>query len=321
VDVLEQIDDITIVAAPGFTDPASYDALLTHCERMEDRVAILDAPANVSDVNFLTQVASAQPRPHGRARRTPPPSTEASEGATSETEGGGAESTPSPAAETGAARARQSDGGYGITCYPWLVVGDALSPTNALVTVPASGHLAGVWARSDATRGVHKAPANEVVRGALDLTHRLTRDELGTLNQAGVVCIRSFPGQGIRVWGARTLADSSSEYRYLNVRRLVNMIKESIARGTRWVVFEPNDYTLWKSIRRDINAFLTGLWRGGALMGRTPEEAFFVKCDEETNPPDIVDAGMVVTLIGIAPVKPAEFVVFRISQYRGDANE
>jgi phage tail sheath protein FI len=152
------------------------------------------------------------------------------------------------------------------------------------------------------------------------LTYRLTRDELGMLNHAGVNCIRIFATEGIRLWGARTLAGSSSQWRYLNVRRLFNMIKESIAEGTRWIVYEPNDITLWKSIRRDISAFLMGLWRDGALMGRTPEQAFFVKCDEETNPQDSIDAGMVITLIGIAPVKPAEFVVFRISQYDGGSD-
>ena len=164
---------------------------------------------------------------------------------------------------------------------------------------------------------MHKAPANEAVRGALNLTYLLTREEQGILNQSGVNCIRSFAREGIRVWGARTVADGSSEWRYLNVRRLFNMIEESIATSTRWIVFEPNDRTLWKSIRRDISAFLTRLWRDGALMGRTPQEAFFVKCDEETNPPDVIDTGTVVTLIGIAPVKPAEFIVFRISQYAG----
>jgi len=155
------------------------------------------------------------------------------------------------------------------------------------------------------------------VRGALNLTYLLTREEQGLLNLHGVNGIRSFAREGILVWGARTLADGSSEWRYLNVRRLFNMIEESIAMSTRWIVFEPNDRTLWKSIRRDISAFLTRIWRDGALMGRTPQEAFFVKCDEETNPPDVIDSGTVVTLIGIAPVKPAEFIVFRISQYAG----
>jgi hypothetical protein len=162
---------------------------------------------------------------------------------------------------------------------------------------------------------VHKAPANEAVRGALDLSYHVTRAEQELLNPAGVNCIRWFAAEGPRVWGARTLAPSGSEWRYLNVRRLFNVIKESIANSTRWIVFEPNDETLWKSIRRDVSAFLTLLWRDGALMGRTPEEAFFVKCDAETNPQEVIDAGRVVTMIGVAPVKPAEFIIFQLSQY------
>jgi phage tail sheath protein FI len=287
IDTLEQIDEIAILAAPGYVDAAAYDALLSHCERLQDRVAILDAPADVTDINLLTQVTTAQSSRHS-----------AGEG---------------EAGQVAGLRPRQSDGGYGAFYFPRITVRDPLAPSQ-MVSVPPSGHMAGIWARTDATRGVHKAPANEIVRGALNVGYRLTRAEQGELNTAGVNCIRFFGREGIRVWGARTLAASSSEWRYLNVRRLFNMIKESIANSTRWIVFEPNDFTLWKSIRRDITAFLTGLWRDGALMGRTPEEAFFVKCDEETNPPDVIDAGIVVTLIGIAPVKPAEFIVFRISQ-------
>lgn len=298
LDVLEQIDEIAIVTAPGYTDAASYDAVLTHCEKMQDRVGILDAPAQVQDISLLTQVATAKASPSPKA---------------SKSETSGETAGPSGGATSGL-RSRQSDGGYGAFYFPWITVRDPLSPTD-LVNVPPSGHLAGIWARTDATRGVHKAPANESVRGALNLTYLLTRDEQGLLNQNGVNCIRSFAREGIRVWGARTIADGSSEWRYLNVRRLFNMIEESITTSTRWIVFEPNDRTLWKSIRRDIAAFLTRLWRDGALMGRTPQEAFFVKCDEETNPLDSIDAGIVVTLIGIAPVKPAEFIVFRISQY------
>ena len=133
----------------------------------------------------------------------------------------------------------------------------------------------------------------------------------------GVNCIRTFGSQGIRVWGARTLAAEADEFRYLNVRRLFNMIRESLVEGTLWIPFEPNDYTLWASIRSEIGNFLTRVWRDGALLGRTPDEAFFVKCDEETNPPDVRDAGQVVALVGIAPVKPAEFVVFKLSQWVG----
>ena len=290
--VLEQIDEVAIVATPGFTDAASYEAVLAHCEKLEDRVAILDAPQEVKDLSLLTKVGTVASTPKGAG-------------------GGDAPSNPQPAG----LRPRQSDRGFGSLYFPWITVRDPI--TNELVEVAPSGHLAGVWARTDATRGVHKAPANEPIRGALNAAYLLTRDEQADLNDAGVNCIRFFPREGIRVWGARTLAAGSSEWRYLNVRRLFNMIEESIAVSTRWIVFEPNDQTLWKSIRRDISAFLTRLWRDGALMGRTPEEAFFVKCDEETNPPEVIDAGMVVTLIGIAPVKPAEFIIFKISQFAG----
>jgi phage tail sheath protein FI len=174
--------------------------------------------------------------------------------------------------------------------------------------------MAGIYARTDVTRGVHKAPANESVRGALGVARLVTREEQGTLNQAGVNVIRQFPREGVMVWGARTLDDAASEWRYVNVRRLFNMVEESIGLSTRWVVFEPNDRTLWKSIERDIRAFLTLLWRDGALMGRTPDEAFFVQCNDETNPVEAIDAGIVTTRIGLAPVKPAEFVVFKIGQ-------
>jgi hypothetical protein len=164
---------------------------------------------------------------------------------------------------------------------------------------------------------VHKAPANELIRGALDVTYRVTRSEQELLNPAGVNCIRWFANEGIRVWGARTVAAEASEWRYLNVRRLFNMIEESIARGTRWVVFEPNDRPLWQDIKRDVGNFLRVIWRDGALMGRTPQEAFFVQCDEETNPRESIDQGRVVIVIGIAPVKPAEFIIFRIGQHAG----
>jgi phage tail sheath protein FI len=275
---LEAEDEIAIVAAPGFVDVASYEAILTHCETMKDRVAILDAPFRVDDLGRLTKVG---------------------------TTGGDAGD------EKQGLRPRQS--AYGAFYFPGIVATDPITGTPT--DVAPSGHIAGIWARTDAERGVHKAPANEPIRGALNVTQRLTQGEQGLLNPVGVNCIRYFAREGIRVWGARTLADASSEWRYLNVRRLFNMIEESIAEATRWIVFEPNNRELWKSIRRDVSAFLTRVWRDGALMGRTAQEAFFVKCDEETNPPDVIDAGMVVAIVGIAPVKPAEFVIFRISQH------
>jgi len=301
LDILEQVDEIAIVAAPGYTDPVSYDAVINHCENMKDRVGILDAPLDVSAISGLTKVGSAK-------------ATSSKSSSTAKSDDDAKTDSGSSAVGSDGLRPRQSDGGYAAFYFPWIVVRDPLG--GDLVNVPPSGHLAGVWARSDASRGVHKAPANESIRGALNLTYNLTRAEQGELNQNGVNCIRFFANEGIRVWGARTIAAGSSEWRYLNVRRLFNMIEESIANSTRWIVFEPNDQPLWKAIRRDVSAFLTLLWRDGALMGSTPDEAFFVKCDSETNTSESIDAGMVVTLIGIAPVKPAEFIIFRISQYQ-----
>jgi phage tail sheath protein FI len=160
---------------------------------------------------------------------------------------------------------------------------------------------------------VHKAPANEVVRAAIDLDLQVTRNEQDLLNPVGINCIRAFPNQGIRVWGARTLS-SDPAWRYINIRRLFNFIEESIEENTQWVVFEPNDEDLWARVSRDITAFLTRVWQSGALFGAVAEEAFYVKCDRETNPPEVRDAGQLICEIGIAPVKPAEFVVFRFSQ-------
>jgi len=203
------------------------------------------------------------------------------------------------------------DSKYAALYWPWLQVMDPVSGTR--MSLPPSGHVAGVWARNDDTRGVHKAPANEVLRGVVSLQNVITRGEQEQLNPIGVNCLRAFPGQGIRIWGARTLS-SDPEWRYINVRRLFNFIEESILNGTNWVVFEPNDEYLWESVQRVVSAFLQRVWRTGALLGRTPAEAYYVKCDGENNPPESRDAGHLIVEVGVAPVKPAEFVVFRISQ-------
>jgi phage tail sheath protein FI len=208
------------------------------------------------------------------------------------------------------------DSKFATMYYPWIEVMDPL--TDRPLKVPPCGHVAGLWARTDSTRGVHKAPANEVVLGANKLAFQVTTDEQGLMNREGINCIRSFPGRGIRVWGARTIS-SDPEWRYINVRRLFNYISESIMEGTQWAVFEPNDTTLWTQLKISATNFLTRVWRDGALFGTTPDEAFYVKCDAETNPPDLVEAGQVTVEIGIAPVKPAEFVVFRISQFQAGA--
>ncbi len=204
------------------------------------------------------------------------------------------------------------DSKYAALYYPWVKVDGKL--------VPPSGHMAGIYARVDAERGVHKAPANEIVRGAIGLERNVSRNEQDFLNPIGVNCIRSFPGQGIRVWGARTLS-SDAQWRYINVRRLFNNIEESILQSTNWIVFEPNDEILWRQIRRDISAYLTVQWRAGALFGNTATESFYVKCDEETNPQELRDLGYCIVEVGMAPVKPAEFVVFRISQMRDGGAE
>ncbi|HCX84602.1 MAG TPA: phage tail protein [Micrococcales bacterium] len=206
------------------------------------------------------------------------------------------------------------DSKYATLYWPEVKVFDPSTASTRYV--PPSGHVAGVWARSDNERGVHKAPANEVIRGAVELETQITRAEHDLLNPVGINCIRAFPGRGIRIWGARTLS-SDPAWRYVNVRRLFNYLEESILVGTQWVVFEPNDDALWARIRRTIAAFLVNEWRKGALFGLTPAEAFYVQCDRETNPAEAIDAGQVTCRVGVAPVKPAEFVIFQLAQFSG----
>ncbi|MGI5183309.1 phage tail sheath family protein [Dactylosporangium sp. CA-152071] len=203
------------------------------------------------------------------------------------------------------------DSKYAALYYPWIRVFDPVEGRTR--SVPPSGHIAGVWARTDATRGVHKAPANEAIRGAVDLDVRLSASEVSLLNPVGVNALMAQPGRGIRVWGARTLS-SDPAWRHLNVRRLFNHLERSILYGTQWAVFEPNDAELWAKVRRTVAAFLTEQWRRGALFGRTPDEAFFVVCDASNNPAESVDSGAVICEVGVAPVRPAEFIVFRLAQ-------
>jgi len=172
---------------------------------------------------------------------------------------------------------------------------------------------------SDAERGVHKAPANETVRGAAALEFQITKGEQDVLNPRGVNVIRAFPGRGIRIWGARTLS-SDALWKYINVRRLFIYLEESIDEGTQWVVFEPNNEKLWVRVIATVTAFLTRVWRDGALMGTTPEEAFIVKCDRTTMTQNDIDNGRLICIIGVAPVKPAEFVTFRIAQWAGGSS-
>jgi uncharacterized protein len=208
------------------------------------------------------------------------------------------------------------DTSYAAMYYPWIEVADLSGGGSTSKLVPPSGHVVGIYNRTDANRGVHKAPANDVVLGAINLEINLSKGEQDVLNPVGVNCIRAFPGRGIRVWGARTLSSNGS-WRYINVRRLFIMVEASMEIGLSWVVFEPNDSTLWAKVRRDVTSFLRVIWRSGALFGNTPEAAFYVKCDEEINPLEIRDLGQLIIEVGLAPVKPAEFVIFRISQWAG----
>lgn len=192
----------------------------------------------------------------------------------------------------------------GALYYPWVQVIE-----NRLV--PPCGHIAGVYARTDRRVGVHKAPANEVLRGVLDLEVNLSDVEQDELNPLGINCLRVFPGRGIRIWGARTLADQA-QWRYVNVRRLFLTVSRWLERNLTNAVFEPNDADLWARIERELTGYFNGLLRRGALRGGNPEEAFYIKCDGDTNPPEVRDAGLVITEIGLAPSLPNEFIVVRI---------
>jgi len=203
---------------------------------------------------------------------------------------------------------------YAAFYFPWIKVYDPR--TNGDLLVPPSGHVAGIYAKTDIERGVHKAPANEVVAGATALEFQITKGEQDVLNPRGVNCLRVFTGRGLRVWGARTCS-TDPLWKYVNVRRLMIYLEESIYYGTQWVVFEPNNEKLWGRVKATITEFLTRVWRDGALMGTKPEEAFFVKCDRTTMTQDDIDNGRLICIIGVAVTKPAEFVIFRIAQWAG----
>ncbi|MFI0710367.1 phage tail sheath family protein [Streptomyces inhibens] len=207
------------------------------------------------------------------------------------------------------------DAAFTALYYPWLTVPGVEARKR---TVPPCGHMAGIWARTDTERGVFKAPANEVPRGVLEIPVLLTDDEQGDLNAAGVNCMRTFPDRGLLVWGARTRS-STRDWQYVNVRRLVCFLRDSIQQSSSWAVFEPNDERLWGTLRHAVSTFLMDQWRQGALVGRTPEEAFYVICDGSNNPRETQDKGEVHCDIGVAPVRPAEFVHFSIAQIAGQA--
>lgn len=261
-------DVVSIIAAPGITEPNVQLTLVAHCENLASRFAVLDIPREAKKVQDVI------------------------------------------------AHRDMFDSEYAAMYHPWLQVFDPLDKKN--IAIPPSGAMMGIYARSDNTRGVHKAPANEVVRACVGLDCQFNKGEQDILNPKGVNLIRSFPGQGIRVWGARTVSGNPS-WKYINVRRLFIFIEESIKANTSWAVFEPNDTALWVRVQRTISVFLTNLWRNGSLMGSSPEEAFFVNIGRDTMSQDDIDNGRLICVIGVAPVKPAEFVIFRITQKTNEA--
>jgi phage tail sheath protein FI len=278
---LAAIDEISIVCAPGQISDSVRDKIVAHCASTGDRFAILDGPPVAANLTALTHISA---------------------------DGGVMPKTTDLAA----------------WYYPWIKVFDPGAQlrdpaSDGSVAVPPSGHLAGIYARVDTQRGVFKSPANEVIRGALGVTHALSKADQDGLNPSGVNCIRIL-NNNIYVWGARTIGgNANADLKYISVRRTLLFLRESIDEGTQWAVFEPNTPALWAKISRNITAFLTTVWRSGALFGTTQQEAFFVKCDAETNLPALRDQGQVVTEIGVAIARPAEFVIFRVSQFSASA--
>ena len=284
LNAFDAVDDINIVAIPDLVNPgfAQADArdgtllAITYVTNRKDCFFVADTPGGISPQNALAWKRGVAPMPAGTAFNSK----------------------------------------YAALYYPWIYATDPITGKRKLL--PPSGAVAGSYSAADVRVGVHKAPAGTedgYLNAAADIERIVTKGEQDTLNPEGVNVIRKFPDAGVVIWGARTVS-SDPEWRYVNVRRLFNFLEESILKGTQGLVFEPNDKSLWKRIIRDVGAFLKIQWMEGKLVGDKPEKAFFVKCDEETNPPEIVDAGMVVTLIGVAPSKPAEFVIFRIRQTR-----
>lgn len=280
-DLLRAFDDISIVAAPGYSARSDsddiQDSLITHVDttrgRKLYRIAVLDAPPG--------KTPSEMRDIRGRIDTT-----------------------------------------RAALYYPWITISNPLAGPNSLepaeIDVPPSGAVSGIYARNDSERGVWKAPANEVVRGALRFERMINHGEQELLNPLGVNCLRFMPGRGLRVWGART-ASSDPEWKYVNVRRYFNYVEASIDRGTQWAVFEPNGELLWANVRGAISDFLYAEWKRGALLGTKPEQAFFVRCDRSTMNQNDLDNGRLVCLVGLAVVKPAEFVIFRIGQKTADA--
>jgi phage tail sheath protein FI len=276
IQALLDIDSLSIVAVPGITSQGVQSALITHCENMRFRFAILDPALKAFNPEVSGDINDIQNQRD------------------------------------------QYDTKYAAIYYPRIVIDNLLTNTNKALA--PSGHIAGIYARVDDQRGVFKAPANEILGGAVDLEIIVNKAEQEILNPEpnNINVNRDFrhAGRGLRVWGARCIT-SDPDWKYINVRRLFIFIEKSIEQGTQWAVFEPNDYKLWARVSQSVSAFLTRVWRDGGLMGQKPEQAFFVKCDQTTMTQDDIDNGRLIMLVGIAPVKPAEFVIIRIGQWAG----
>jgi len=291
----ESIDEVAIMAAPGLPKVKSvWEEMQAYCEDDDHQnvFAILDCPAIVGSGSNLADQELTYDDP--KVSKLPRPSDHA------------AFYFPYIEVSDPAKRLQDEDPARGID-----------AKYRGLTYVPPSGHMAGVYSRIDEERGVHKAPANAVLRGALEVKYYVSKSLQAGLNPQGVNCLRIMDG-AVVAWGARTIGgDRNGAWKYINVRRFAGFLSESIDEGTQWVVFEPNDPVLWSKIRLNVTAFLTNVWRNGALFGLTADEAFYVKCDAELNPPEVRDLGQVITEIGVAIVRPAEFVIFRISQSTG----
>jgi phage tail sheath protein FI len=288
LDALTRVDGVNMVCAPDAAGNTDVQAkVLAHCETMRDRFAIFDpAPTNPGAPDPGTdQVVAQRPKLDSNNPASGP--------------------------------------GFGALYFPWIVINDPTSASGSdPLLVPPSGHIAGVYARVDDARGVHKAPANEFINGAVDLERVINDTDQGVINDLGINALRIFPGQARPVvWGARTTAlKDDVPFRYINVRRLFLFVEKSIQAGIRWAVFEPNDLSLWKKVDRTIREFLTRVWRSGALFGKTASDAFYIKIDEELNPPAQRALGILTVEIGIAPVRPAEFVVVRMAMWDGGSS-
>jgi phage tail sheath protein FI len=297
---LSSIDDVAILAAPGLPKMTDvWEPLMDYVEddAHQNVFAILDSPAVVSDPDEVTHTSQSSEF----------------------------DVTLFDYKNPNNIMPRASD--HSAYYFPWIEVSDSAKhmqdadPSRGIPAkrrgrtyVPPSGHMAGVYARTDEERGVYKAPANAVLRGALDVKYHVSKPMQELMNPQGANCIRIM-NNAVTIWGARTVGgDVNGEWKYINVRRFAGFLEASLDRGTQWVVFEPNDPALWSKIILNITAFLTNVWRSGALFGLTAQEAFYVKCDEELNPPEVRDLGQVVTEIGVSIVRPAEFVIFRIAQ-------